>query len=448
MFIQLSKPFLGRQAGEKIDVSEADARHLIDQQLAVAVTEDPLVPAVARAFENAFSRFNDSLTSALDVSLKSFLAQTGKKGAPFLPPPVGGIDADGADPRWGFKNLSDFALAVKHASFPGNNPDTRLINIAQKAPSGLGEQTGSDGGFLIPPEFSSKILERMYADSALLQRTDQYTITGNSLVFPRNNETSRATGSRWGGVRAYWLEEGNQVTNSKPGFGRLTLNLHKLAVLIYCTDELLQDSGGMALEQYLLRVGSEEINFLVSDAILNGTGSGQPQGILNANCLVAVTKENGQAASTIVHENIVKMWSRLWAPCRQNAVWLINQDVEPQLHTMTLNVGTGGLPTYLPPGGLSDKPYATLLGRPVLPVEQCSTLGTQGDIILADLEHYVTISKGIIESAMSMHLRFDYDELAFRLIFRCDGQPWWATALTPYKGTNTQSCFIALGTRS
>jgi HK97 family phage major capsid protein len=138
----------------------------------------------------------------------------------------------------------------------------------------------------------------------------------------------------------------------------------------------------------------------------------------------------------------------MWAPCRQNAVWLIHQDVEPQLQTMTIGSGGTTLVAYMPPGGLSANPYATLMGRPVIPVEWCSTLGTVGDIVLADLRHYVTATKGMIEPNMSLHLRFDYDESVFRFIFRLDGQPWWTAALTPYKGSNTQSCFVTLATRS
>ena len=137
----------------------------------------------------------------------------------------------------------------------------------------------------------------------------------------------------------------------------------------------------------------------------------------------------------------------MFGPCRDKAVWLINQDVEPQLFTMTLGVGSGGVATYMPPGGLSGKPFATLMGRPVMPVEWCPTLGTVGDIVLADLSQYVTINKGGLDSAMSIHLRFDYDEMAFRFIFRVDGQPWWSSALTPFKGSNSQSCFIVLQTR-
>jgi HK97 family phage major capsid protein len=437
MFVQLTKDFLGRKAGERIDLSEADADHLIQQGVAEPLADDPLTPLVTRAI-------NEGMAGAVDLALKKFLDNQRKTGGRVPFSGVGDSPAD--DPRCGFKNFGEYALAVKDACQPGKKPDDRLA-LMTKAASGMGEGFGSDGGFLVPPEFSRRLLERVYAQENLLAMTDNYTVGGNAMTFPRNAETSRANGSRWGGVRAYWREEGDQGTASKPTFGRLQLNLHKLFMLVHASDELLSDVQGMALEQYLLRVATDEINFVVGDAIINGTGAGQPVGLLNSACTIAVAKEAGQAAATVLTENIVKMWARMWSPCRANAVWLINQDVEPQLHLMTVGVGTGGVVTYLPPGGLSVKPYATLLGRPVLPVEWCATLGTVGDIILADLRHYVTITRGLIETALSIHLRFDYDESSFRFIFRVDGQPWWASALTPYKGSSTQSCFITLATR-
>jgi len=437
MFVQLLQDFQGRKAGERVHVSPAEAEQLIRQGIAEVVSDDALSPLIQRAL-------SDNMTTLVEASLHKLLDGKKNKGQP----PFSGLGTSSSDdPRCGFRHLGEFALAVKDACQPGKRPDDRLT-LMTKAASGMGEAFGADGGFLVPPEFSHKLLERVYAQESLLARTDGYTISGNSMSFPRNAETSRANGSRWGGVRAYWREEGDQGTASKPTFGRLQLNLHKLFVLAHVSDELLSDVQGLALEQYLTRVATDEINFVVGDAIINGTGAGQPAGILGAGCLVTVSKESGQAADTVVAENIVKMWSRLWAPCRNNAVWLVNQDVEPQLHAMTLGTGSAAVLAYLPPGGLSVKPYATLLGRPVLPVEWCSTLGDAGDIILADLRHYVTITKGMLESAMSMHLRFDYDESTFRFIFRVDGQPWWASTLTPYKGSNTQSCFVTLEARA
>lgn len=436
MFVQLLQDFQGRKAGERIYLTPAEAEQLVRQGIAQSVSDDALSPMIQRALA-------DGMGTLVEESLKKLLdARKTKGGLPFS----GLGDCATDDPRCGFRHFGEFALAVKDACQPGKRADDRLALIT-KAASGMGEAFGSDGGFLVPPEFSRKLLERVYDQENLLARTDSYTIGGNSISFPRNAETSRVNGSRWGGVRAYWREEGDQGTASKPTFGRLTLNLHKLFVLAHISDELLSDVQGLALEQYLTRVASDEINFVVGDAIINGTGVGHPAGILNSTCLITVSKESGQTADTLVSANIVKMWSRLWAPCRNNAVWLINQDVEPQLHAMTVGSGSATVLAYLPPGGISVKPYATLLGRPVLPVEWCSTLGDVGDVILADPRHYVTITKGILESAMSMHLRFDYDESTFRFIFRVDGQPWWASPLTPYKGTNTQSCFVTLEAR-
>ena len=137
-------------------------------------------------------------------------------------------------------------------------------------------------------------------------------------------------------------------------------------------------------------------------------------------------------------------------PSRPNSVWLINQDIEPDLHTMSIAVGTGGIPVYMPANGLSQQPYGTLYGRPVLPIWQCQTLGTAGDIILADMSQYLLAEKGGIQSASSIHVKFQYDETAFRFVMRLDGQPWWNSALTPFKGgaTKTLSPFVVLESRT
>jgi len=166
---------------------------------------------------------------------------------------------------------------------------------------------------------------------------------------------------------------------------------------------------------------------------------------------VTVAAEVGQPANTILFENLVNMWSRAYGRSRPNMVWLINQDIEPQLFAMSLAVGVGGIPVYLPANGLSGSPYGTLLGRPVIPIEQAATLGTTGDIMLADLQQYLMIDKsgpyGGIQAASSIHVKFTHDETAFRFVYRVGGQPLWNSPLTPFKGANTQSPFVVLATR-
>jgi HK97 family phage major capsid protein len=167
-----------------------------------------------------------------------------------------------------------------------------------------------------------------------------------------------------------------------------------------------------------------------------------------------VAKESGQAAATVLPENIVKMRSRLFAGSRGNSVWLINQDVEPALHLMTKTDTAGtvyGYPTYMPANGLSGSPFDTLYGRPVIPVEHCATLGTVGDIIEADFSQYVLIEKGGVNVASSIHVQFLYGEQVLRFSWRNNGAPgygWSDGALTPAKGSNTQSPFVALATRA
>jgi HK97 family phage major capsid protein len=338
--------------------------------------------------------------------------------------------------------------AIMRAGVPGGQVDPRLRITA--AASGLSESVPSDGGFLVQQDFSNELLTQVFETGILASRCRRIQISGNSNSIKINgiDETSRAS-TRSGGILGYWEEEAAEKTATKPKFRKIELSLKKLIGLCYATDELLDDAA--ALEGVIRTGFTSEFGFLLDDAIINGTGAGQPLGILNAGCLVSVDKETGQKAATVVAENVIKMYSRLFASSRVNAVWLINQNIEPQLFTMSLAVGTGGIPIYMPAGGLSGQPYGTLFGRPVLPIEQAATLGTVGDIIFADLPGgYILAEKGGIKSDMSIHTRFVYDESCFRFVMRIDGQPVRATALTPYKGGTsfTQSNFIALATRA
>ena len=216
--------------------------------------------------------------------------------------------------------------------------------------------------------------------------------------------------------------------------------------LCYATDEVLADAT--ALGSVIQQAFSEEFGFVLDDAIIRGTGVGQPHGILNSAALVAVAKENGQAAATVYWENVLKMWARLWARSRSSAVWFIHQDVLPQLATMAFPIGVGGVPVYLPATGAAGSPYSTLFGRPVIEIEQAAALGTVGDIMLLDLSQYLMIDKGGMDAAQSIHVRFVYGENTFRFILRTDGQPIWNKPLTLNNSSNTVSPFVALATRA
>lgn len=355
------------------------------------------------------------------------------------------------DPRRGFLHMGDFCASIYQAGMPGTlQMDERLIRIGAAA-TGMQQAQGSQGGFAVPPMFSTQIWDGLNtAPDNLMSLCDTYTVTGESLTFPANAETSRATGSRYGGVAAYWIAEATQITSSRPTLRQMKLEPQELAALVYVTDKLLRNAS--ALEAYVRRAAGEEIMFLVNNAIITGTGVGQPLGVLNAGCLITVSKETGQQATTLELENINKMYARQHVRSRGGAVWFHNQDVEPELEGLQVITGTGGFPVYLsaPTGfpNAAEAPQSRLKGKPTRAIEYCKTLGTVGDILFLNLQYYALGLQGGLNEAMSMHLRFDYAETAFRFMFAVDGRPWLASALTPFNGSNTLSPFVALETRS
>ena len=382
------------------------------------------------------------------ASCEAMIAATNQVG----PEPAPAAAASDDTPRIEIKNekkwkggFGEFLNCVRVAGGPSKAIDQRLLDVRNQL--GLNEGVGSEGGFLVETEHSQELLRRTYELGALTSRVRKIGVgpNANGLTINAVGENSRATGSRWGGVQAYWLNEAGPKTPSMPAFRQIELKLKKLIGLCYATDELLMDTP--SLESIINQAFMEEFSWMLDNAVLRGVGAAQPLGILNSAALIPVPAEAGQAAGTIVYENVLNMWSRMWARSRQNAVWFINQDCEPQLATMGLVVGVGGIPVYMPAGGASGAPYATLFGRPIIPVEQCSTVGTVGDIVLADLSQYLMIEKGGMQTASSIHVRFVNDESVYRFVYRCDGGSMWNLPLTPANGTNTLSPFIALATR-
>lgn len=343
--------------------------------------------------------------------------------------------------KWGWRFEGEYYAAVVAAGRRGGPLDPRLE--IRNAPTTYGQEgVGADGGFAVPPDFRAPIISKLMTETSLLSRTDQQTSTSNSITFPVDETTSWQTS---GGIQAYWENEAGLKTQSKPLLQPLNVRLNKLIALVPVTDELLADAPAMG--SYVQRKAPEKIDFKVTMALIQGNGAGQPLGLLNAPCLVSVAKENGQLADTIQVENIQKMYSRMYADWRNGAVWLINQDIEPQLFGMT--VGLNNWPVYLPPNGLASAPFATLMGRPVIATQACETLGDKGDIIFVNLSQYLTVTQTAgLRQDISIHLWFDYDVTAFRFVMRIGGQPWLSAAISPRDGNNTLSSVVTLDDRA
>lgn len=350
-----------------------------------------------------------------------------------------------------FVNFGDYLLAVRNAGTIGAKMDQRLLQT-RGVPLGASEQVPSEGGFLIPVEFSREILQRCYLNGSVMSRCFQYPLTSNQTTIPTFGEQSRANGSRYGGIQGFWQGEADTVIQSRPKFAAGNLVAKKLTILCYLTNELAQDTGGDALGEALtswaLTAFSGELTFKIEDSILNGRGAGQLSGILSSQALIQCPKVDTQASSTVVTKNILDIWSRVWAPSRRSGVWLVHPDCEQSIIEATVNIGVAGstLPS-LYETSTGEEEFNTILGRPCVAVEQAQPIGSVGDVTFCDLSRYILAMREI-RTAASIHVAFSSDQQCYRLVCRLDGQTIDQTPITPFNGSNTVSPFVCIAQRS
>lgn len=359
--------------------------------------------------------------------------------APSAPPAAIAGKDEGPNP---WKSLGEFLVAVANVSIKGEM-DPRLV---KGAASGMNTSVPSEGGFLVRQDFSTQLLDDALQSTVLAQNCTSIPIGEgfDGIELPYVDETSRATGSRWGGVQVFRRAEADTATATKPKLGKLELRLEDLMAICYLTGRGTQDAT--ALEAIISKAFASEFSFKLDDEIVNGTGVGQCLGILTSPALVTVLKEGGQVAGTVDPKNIQKIFARVPGRNLRNAKWYINQEVWPQLFAMN----QANMPIFLPGFNLANAPFGTLLGQPIVPnVEQLPGLTTKGDVLFADLTQYLLIKKGGLQADQSMHVRFLFDEMTYRFIQRINGAPAWKTTLTPYKATaaTALSPFVVVETR-
>lgn len=341
-----------------------------------------------------------------------------------------------------FESFGEFALKNWHGTVSKFGRDSRMDAVAKV----LGEGSVDAGAALVPEEYRAEIL-RMGLESALVRpRARTVRMGGPVIRYPAIRDTSHAS-TVYGGIAAHWTPEGGDISTgaSEPTFGQVRLEAKKLTGYTIVGNELMADSA-FAIEDVLMGLFGEAIPYFEDDAFITGVGGAQPVGILNADALISVSKETGQAADTIVWENCIKMFARMLPASMGKAIWYAHPDTLPQLMTMSLAVGTGGSAVWMPSG--VGGPPMTLLGRPIVFTEKAETVGDAGDLVFADFSYYLIGDRQTLAIESSPHVQFVNDRTVWRMIERVDGRPWVDSALTPRNGSNTMSPFVALAARA
>ena len=353
--------------------------------------------------------------------------------------PAGAYRVDDPNPATtnGFKDIAEFASAVRNASSRGNPVfDKRLLGAPTNTHMG-GAASGE--GFEVPAQFREEIFEVAVAlDEFAPLVTDEPT-------SKREVKLNADESTPWGasGIQANWRSEGSQMTPSKLATDPRTVPLHDLYAFVLASEELLEDSPRLASR--MTRGAGQAIAWKRNNSMVYGSGTGQPLGWMESGALVSVAKESGQSADTITATNVLNMFSRLMTVPGDAPFWMTNRDCLAQLMTMTI----GDKPVWTSSNGLAEAPGGFILGLPVKFSEHARTLGDKGDLQLISPKGYYALHReNGPKFAQSIHLYFDYAIEAFRWTFRFGGQPFLSAPVSPANGSATKSHFVTLDERA
>ncbi len=435
MFVQLTKDFLGRRAGERIDVSPSDAQQLVAAGSATTIADDPIAGAVGRALEGALSRHAQTLDAAIGQALKGIADAQGQAKRHAVPALFGSGEGD---PR---RCFGDWCLAVARddRGYLEKHYGSRFNEWRTKA--ALGEASGVTGGYTVPPDFYQQLMQIMAEETVIRQRAFVLPMAGATMQIPfLDVSTVQGAGVSpfFGGVQMYWTAEAQTRTETEPLFKQMELKANELSGYSVSSNVLLQDSA-IGLEKFLMTLFAKAIGWFEEYAFLQGNGVGKPQGMLTANAAVSVTRAG---AAQVQFADIAGMWAKLLPASWSKAVWLFSPSVVPQL--LQLKDGANRAIFISIDSGVTKTPTWSLLGRPAFATEKVPALGTRGDLSLLDPSYYVVGDRMEVEIAASEHVNFLKNQMTWRVVERIDGQPWLDKPITLQDAATQVSPFVVL----
>lgn len=367
-----------------------------------------------------------------------------------------------------FSSLRDFWVAVhragsaefgfrqhgglrrwKDSQEPGNDPRMLVPAGAKSGVAGgwsgpkeakatMAEATGATGGFLVPVEFLPELYALMHEKNIVRQRATIIPMRRRQIAMPVLDQTSTVAGQphSFGGILATWTEESGQKDQNDPTFRQIQLVAHKLVCYTRASDELLDDSA-IGLDAFLRsnRGFAGAIAWFEEYAFFQGTGAGQPLGVINAGATIPVVA----AALAITVPDIMSMVQAIQG---DSPIWHISRGQMASL--MQLN-GPAANPTYIFIPNAREGMPSTLMGFPIHWTEKLPAPGQTGDVLLANWEDYFIGDRQATTIESTNIERFRYDETSWRAVHRVDGQPGLSAPLTLADGTTQVSPFVIRG---
>ena len=329
----------------------------------------------------------------------------------------------------GFKNASEFLAAIESGRF-----DPRLVRAS------MGETTPSLGGFSVPPGFSSEWLDASLPNELVRPLARVFPMTENTLAVPGWDGSDMSAGATHGGFTMTFMAEGSTATPQTPKLRQIMLNARTAGIYCDASIELVQDGKNFTTNLQAALVKS--IGYGLDRYCISGSGSGCPQGVLNAPCKIQVPKETGQVKDTVIYQNLKKLFARQLNP--NNSVFLFNPNCIPELLEQSVAIGTGG--SFVPLLNESNGKFS-IFGRPVYFHPAMPTLGDADDCAFVDFNFYALGLRAEVAIDINDAPRWLQRERSFRILLRFDGQSTLDKPVQPENG-DTLSPIVTLAERA
>ena len=332
---------------------------------------------------------------------------------------AGFITQDGGDADKNVKSFGDFLMAVYRK-------DAKRLNTVYKSIKDLGEGTGTSGGYLVPEEYSTNLLQTAHMNNQVLSRVQTIPVTLavgrwpalDQYITPTAGSGQTATAA---GVKTTPVDAGDTLTKTEPSFEMLEWRLHKVGGYTEVDNELIDDSP-ISVEALLRGLFVVAIGAKNERNILRGSGAGEPLGILNSTAIVNVTPGTD---NSFTWPDVGNMYAK-FRSAGGNPVWVIHPSVWPDIMGMeTTNGGAvwqANLATNSSGQGLN--------GIPIITSEHLPQANSSGDVVLADLSGYLMWQRSGISIDFSEHAAFTADQGTWRFTQRTDGKPWLRHPIT------------------
>lgn len=232
--------------------------------------------------------------------------------------------------------------------------------------------TDSEGGYLVPDEFESTLVEALEDENIFRKLANVITTSSGDRKIPV--VASKGTAS--------WVDEEGVIPESDDSFGQVSIGAYKLATMIKVSEELLNDSV-FNLESYIAKEFARRIGSKEEEAFFTGDGSGKPLGILAATGggQVGVTTAG---ATAITLDEILDLFYSLKAPYRNKAVFVLNDSTIKAVRKLKDNNGQ-----YLWQPSIKEATPDTILNRPLYTSAYMPTIEAGAKtVVFGDFSYY------------------------------------------------------------